>query len=270
MIVTGANRREWRVGSDGSGEPRRVAAVRRTRRRYGGDIMRLTVGPLPPTVYWRRRAVVLGAVLLFLIVLLYSCNGPDGGNDGTGNGQPEPGVTTGAPEPTGSVLTPQTGSPPSGDAGADPSTPGDEGDSGPDTEPSLSNDPPAVDPVADEGNCADSELSVTAVVLPAQVASGATVDLNLKVRNRSDRTCSRDVGATAQELYLKAGAEVVWSSDTCGTAAGSDVQSFTPASNARTRSAGTAGTAAGAPTGWPTDPPCRPARTRCSPGWAPS
>ena len=39
--------------------------------------MRLTVGPLPPAVYWRRRAVVLGAGLLFLIVLLYSCTGTD-------------------------------------------------------------------------------------------------------------------------------------------------------------------------------------------------
>jgi hypothetical protein len=191
--------------------------------------MRLTVGPLPPTVYWRRRAVVLGAVLLFMIVLFYSCNAPTGGNDATGDGQPDSGVATGTPNPTGSVLTPQTGSPPSGDAGADPADPGDGADpSAPGNEPSLSNDPPAVDPVADEGNCADTELSVTAAALPTQAASGAHVDLNLKVRNRSDRTCSRDVGATAQELYIKAGAEVVWSSDTCGTGAGSDVQSFTP------------------------------------------
>ncbi|GIJ75581.1 hypothetical protein SAMN05443287_114137 [Micromonospora phaseoli] len=186
--------------------------------------MRLTVGPLSPTVYWRRRAVVLGAVLLFLVVLLYSCNGQDGGNDATGNGESDPGVATGTPTPTGSVLTPQTGAPPSGDAGADPSTPVDD----PDTEPSLSNDPPAVNPASDEGTCADTELSVTATALPGQVAAGAAVDLHLKVRNRSDRTCSRDVGATAQELYIKSGAEVIWSSDTCGTAAGSDVQSFTP------------------------------------------
>ncbi len=80
----------------------------------------------------------------------------------------------------------------------------------------------------DEGNCADTELSVTAVAQPAEAASGASVALSLKIRNRSDRTCSRDVGATAQELYIKAGAEVIWSSDTCGTATGSDVQSFTP------------------------------------------
>ncbi|MBX7264866.1 hypothetical protein KIF24_01535 [Micromonospora sp. Llam7] len=186
--------------------------------------MRLTVGPLSPAVYWRRRAVVLGAVLLFLVVLLYSFNGPDGGNDATGDGEADPVVATGTPDPTGSVLTPQTGSPPSGDAGADPSTPADD----PDTEPSLSNDPPTVDPATDEGTCVDSELAVTALALPAQVAPGASVDLHLKVRNRSDRTCSRDVGATVQELYIKSGAEVVWSSDTCGTASGSDVQSFTP------------------------------------------
>ncbi|MDG4794325.1 hypothetical protein [Micromonospora sp. WMMD1082] len=191
--------------------------------------MRLTVGPLPPAVYWRRRAVVLGAVLLFLVVLLYSCsNGPNGGNNATGDGQPDPGVATGTPEPTGSVLTPQTGSPPSGDAGADPSTPADDPESEPETEPSLSNDPPVADPVSDEGTCADRELSVTALALPAQVAPGAAVDLHLKIRNRSERTCSRDVGATAQEIYIKSGAEVVWSSDTCGTASGSDVQSFTP------------------------------------------
>ncbi|WP_341717932.1 hypothetical protein QQG74_29665 [Micromonospora sp. FIMYZ51] len=203
--------------------------------------MRLTVGPLPPAVYWRRRAVVLGAVLLFLVVLVYSCNGPRSGNDATGNGQPDPGVSSGTPEPSGSVLTPQTGTPPSGDAGAGPdggTSP--DGGTGPDgatgsgatpstgltTEPNAGNEAPAR-PVVDDGACTDAELSVTAVALPAQVVRGAAVDLHLKVRNRSERTCSRDVGATAQELYIKSGAEVIWSSDTCGTAAGSDVQSFT-------------------------------------------
>lgn len=54
------------------------------------------------------------------------------------------------------------------------------------------------------------------------------VDLHLKIKNRSERTCSRDVGADAQELFIKSGAEKIWSSDTCGTGKGSDPQSFTP------------------------------------------
>ena len=38
-------------------------------------IMRLTVGSLPASVYWRRRALVLGVLLLAVIVLWTSCSG---------------------------------------------------------------------------------------------------------------------------------------------------------------------------------------------------
>jgi hypothetical protein len=182
--------------------------------------MRLTVGPLPPAVYWRRRAVVLGAGLLFLIVLLYSCTGSDPDTKATGDAQPSAGATSSAasPEPTGSVLTPQTGAPPSGDAGSvDPSG-----------EPTVTNGPVPGAPVVDDGTCTDAEITVTPVARPASAVRGATVDLQLKIKNRSERTCSRDVGADVQELFIKSGAEKIWSSDTCGTGKGSDVQSFTP------------------------------------------
>ncbi|GAB3381685.1 hypothetical protein GCM10027452_35090 [Micromonospora halotolerans] len=79
-----------------------------------------------------------------------------------------------------------------------------------------------------DGTCADSEIQVTPVALPASAQRGTVVTLRLRVKNISERTCSRDVGADLQELYIKAGAAKVWSSDTCGTGKGSDVQSFTP------------------------------------------
>ncbi|MEU6078026.1 hypothetical protein [Micromonospora sp. NPDC047074] len=193
--------------------------------------MRLTVGPLPPAVYWRRRAVVLGAGLLFLIVLLYSCTGSDRTGGRGGSAQPTPGATSSdaTPEPTGSVLTPGTGGPSPGAAGGpgvtDPS-------GGATTDPSggaTTDAPPApVVPAGDDGTCADAEITVTPVAQPASVVRGAVVDLHLKIKNRSERTCSRDVGADEQELYIKSGAEKVWSSDTCGTGKGSDPQSFTP------------------------------------------
>jgi len=193
-------------------------------RRYGGGIMRLTVGPLPPAVYWRRRAVVLGAGLLFLIVLLYSCTGSDRNAKKASDAQPLPGATSSGaePGPTGSVLTPQTGAPspgPSVDPGAG--------------EPSgglvTTDSPPAAPGVpVDDGTCTDAEITVTPVAQPASVVRGAVVDLQLKIKNRSERTCSRDVGADEQELYIKSGAEKIWSSDTCGTGKGSDPQSFTP------------------------------------------
>ncbi|MCM0675495.1 hypothetical protein NCC78_12455 [Micromonospora phytophila] len=184
--------------------------------------MRLTVGPLAPAIYWRRRAVVLGAGLLFLIVLLYSCSGSDRNPGTTGDAQPTPGATSSGatPVPTGSVLAPQTGAP----------SPGAPGAAGSSVEPTTADTPPAapVVPAVDDGTCTDTEITVTPVALPASVVRGAVVDLQLKIKNRSERTCSRDVGAGVQELFIKSGAEKVWSSDTCGTGKGSDVQSFTP------------------------------------------
>ncbi|MFC8297782.1 hypothetical protein ACIQH6_12640 [Micromonospora orduensis] len=185
--------------------------------------MRLTVGPLPPAVYWRRRVVVLGAGLLFLIVLLYSCTGSD-----RSGGQPKaggsPSATSAAPGAGGPVLTPQTGAPsgtPSASADPDTTTPSPE---------ITSNNPPlgAAAGSVDDGTCTDAEISVTAVAQPVTAQRGTLVNLQLKIKNVSDRTCSRNVGADLQEIFIKSGAEKVWSSDTCGKAQGSDVQSFTP------------------------------------------
>ncbi|MBY8873171.1 hypothetical protein K7640_15150 [Micromonospora sp. PLK6-60] len=222
--------------------------------------MRMTVGPLPPAVYWRRRAVVLGAGLLFLIVLLYSCQGSDPGGTPEGRGTPTPGATgTAAPDPTGSVLTPQSGGPGgsgnSGDSGSNGGTgsnggsgtnggTGSNGGSGTDggsgtndgsTGGSGTNDGSTggsgtgnVAPVADEGTCTDAEISVRATAQPAEATQGNRVDLTLVIKNSSSRTCNRDVGADAQELFVKAGAAKVWSSDTCGTGRGSEVRSLVP------------------------------------------
>ncbi|MEU4551570.1 hypothetical protein EV382_4779 [Micromonospora violae] len=185
--------------------------------------MRLTVGPLPPAVYWRRRAVVLGAGLLFLIVLLYSCTGSgrSGGQKPTAGGSPS--ATSAAPAgPDGPVLTPQTGVP-SASTSADPGA----------TNPApaiTSNTPPlgAAAGAEDDGTCTDEEISVVSSASSTSVQRGAVVELQLKIKNTSDRTCSRNVGADLQEIFIKSGAEKVWSSDTCGKVQGSDVQSFTP------------------------------------------
>ncbi|MEH1055795.1 hypothetical protein V6U89_11360 [Micromonospora sp. CPCC 206171] len=187
--------------------------------------MRLTVGPLPSAVYWRRRAVVLGAGLLFLIVLLYSCN-QSGDTATTPQARSTPTSPAADPAPTGSASgsAVPTGTPDAPDSGGGPA-----GDPGTTTTSAAA--PPVVPAgpaVVDDGTCTDAELSVTSQALPSEVRRGALVDLTLRVKNTAERTCSRDVGADLQELYVKRGAEKVWSSDTCGTGKGSDVQSFTP------------------------------------------
>jgi cytoskeletal protein RodZ len=187
--------------------------------------MRMTVGPLPPAVYWRRRVVVLGAGLLFLIVLLYSCNGPEPNTGATPRSASSP--ASSAPsansQPSGPVLTPQTDDP---SAAPDDSGGGSSG--GPAGGGTVDAPAAPAAPVVDDGTCTDAEILVTPVAQPATAQRGTVVNLQLKIKNKSQRTCSRNVGADLQELFIKSGAEKIWSSDTCGTGKGSDVQSFTP------------------------------------------
>ncbi|HYN97142.1 MAG TPA: hypothetical protein VES42_25160 [Pilimelia sp.] len=189
--------------------------------------MRLTVGPLPSAVYWRRRAVVLGALLLVVMVFYASCSGSgspgaDRREAGGGSPSPTPAVTS-QPVPTGSVLTPETADP--ADT-ATPPQPGGPAQSGPPVAP-----PPATGgaeaPAATEP-CSDSEMAVAPVPATVVISRNARVNIRLMIRNDADRACSRDVGADVQELRIVRGAETIWSSDHCGPARGSDVRDFAP------------------------------------------
>jgi hypothetical protein len=67
--------------------------------------MRLTMGPLPAAVYWRRRAVVAVALVLVIILFVTMCGGP---NQGKPNAHPSPSGSS-------LVIDPRTsGSPPGG------------------------------------------------------------------------------------------------------------------------------------------------------------
>ncbi|MGI5212986.1 hypothetical protein [Plantactinospora sp. CA-290183] len=187
--------------------------------------MRLTVGPLPSAVYWRRRAVVLGAALLFLIVLVYSCTrtGDETGRNGTANPGQSPG-----PSP---VLTPESGGPEPGasESGAPEGDPSDApaGEELPPVEPAGGGAvPPAAPPV--EGGCTDEEMSVVPLASRTTARRGEPIELRLRIKNVSDRTCSRDVGAAMQELFVKSGARKIWSSDVCGNVQTNEVYSFPP------------------------------------------
>ncbi|MFC7534967.1 adhesin [Actinoplanes sp. GCM10030250] len=199
--------------------------------------MRATVGPLPSAVYWRRRAVVLGAVLLGVIVLFMSCSNEDDKDPNAKDASsqyptPAPASDEKSASPDPSILD---SAPPVGPALPDPAElltqqPGDDEDALPTT-------PPASAPttgtngnaaVPTDGSCADTEVSVTPIPADTTIKRGTPVDIRLKIKNISTRTCNRDVGADAQELYLEQGAQKFWSSDPCSTANGSEVKSFAP------------------------------------------
>jgi hypothetical protein len=170
--------------------------------------MRLTVGPLPPAVYWRRRLIVLGVLLVVVFFGIYACGG-DSGRAGDRQAGP-----TSSASPTGEPSGTATGSVPAIVLSEPPP-------------PAPTTTAPAVPP---SGPCIDAEVSVTPVPHnnKTQLARGESITIYLRIRNISGRTCSRDIGGDQQELRIAQGAQTLWSSDHCDGVKGSFVQSLRP------------------------------------------
>ncbi|MEV6629970.1 adhesin [Actinoplanes sp. NPDC051470] len=179
--------------------------------------MRSTVGPLSPAVYWRRRAVVLGALLLVAVLLFVSCggNGDDskrGSGKGTAASQPptpKPGNSASAePEPSfGNDRPVDPNLPDPDDLTPSAGVPNPSSGAGNGTNNNVN--------VPADGSCADQEISAVAIPAAATVKRGAALAVSLKIKNISNRACTRDLGAGVQELYLDQAARKFWSSDTC-------------------------------------------------------
>ena len=175
---------------------------------------------------------MLGAVLLVALLWFVSCGGEDDdGNRGTG-------ASSQAPTPAPAKSTPEE-EPSFSDAqpGAGPSLPAPEDLQSPHPNPNSAGQPPSagantgnnanVTAPAD-GSCADQEVSVTPVPAATTARRGTPVVIRLKIKNIGTRTCTRDLGAGAQELYLDQGARKYWSSDTCSTDRSSNPQQLRP------------------------------------------
>ena len=164
--------------------------------------MRLVVGPLPASVYWRRRVMVLAGALLGVLIVVYSCNAS--------------GKTSPASAPT---ATPAA----SAKATSSPS---------PTAQPAVTQaavvSPTATVAVLPAEMCTDAEISVKAVPAKTTIVAGTEIQITLLVKNISNRTCSRDVGADQQELRVVFGTETIWSSDHCDGPTGTDVRNFPP------------------------------------------
>jgi hypothetical protein len=167
------------------------------------------VGPLPASVYWRRRAVafvgLVGVLLLIWAVL------PGGADDTPRDSAAAAGSPTdpaAAPTSTGSgglTASPATDDP--GRAGDGPATAA--------TTPVATTARPTPTPPPAPKPCPDSALRLA--VSPAQPAYvvGQAPVLRLQVRNAGTASCTRDLGAALQEVLLYRGTQRLWSSNDC-------------------------------------------------------
>src|SRR4051812_3400548 len=141
--------------------------------------MRLTVGPLPPAVYWRRRGVVLGALLIVVLALVYTFGGTPHAPAGT---QTTLDSTSPAAPPgtTPTVLTPIIGDHKADKPDQDQvDDPGPTAFTLPTTGPTSS---PAAAPASASGPCTDAEIQVTATPASNKVPAGKPVDFTIRFR----------------------------------------------------------------------------------------
>lgn len=173
--------------------------------------MKLTVGPLPAGVYWRRRAIVGGGVLVVALMLWASCGGAP--NDKMNSAAASAGApTSAAGEPSPTIQVPIVG--------GDPAT------SSPTAAATSSAPPPSQTGTVPP--CADADLSLAAAPEQSVQFRGAYLKFTLKIKNISSHECIRDLGADYQELYLQSGAVKIWSSDQCDAPHGSQMTVLKP------------------------------------------
>jgi hypothetical protein len=146
--------------------------------------------------------MVLAGALLGVLIVVYSCN--------------KSGMTSPASAPT--ATPPASNKPVSSPSPTAQAV----------VTPAAVISPTATAPVAPADMCTDAEISVKAVPAKTTMVAGTEVQITLLIKNISNRSCSRDVGADQQELRVVFGAEQIWSSDDCDGPTGTDVRTFPP------------------------------------------
>ncbi len=185
--------------------------------------MRLTVGPLPPSVYWRRRFIVLAGILVVLFLVTQACMAVSGSSRrAEGDPPTSPGVDASATATSAGDASPA-------------STPEPEGAT---TPPPGGGGGAPVGRQPDDDRCTDEEIVVRAYtsrteLTSAELGAGPVVRFTIEIRNDSARTCVRDIGRGLRELYLirGTGADRVWSSRGCdgpGADVSSDLRELPP------------------------------------------
>lgn len=206
--------------------------------------LRNPIGPLPSSIYWRRRAVAasLAALLALLIVWVVSSgdgNGKGDTDDGSANGStPAPSVITPGPSGTGPAISEQpggrdesgesdgAGEPGGADAGSggEPGKNGDNGAGGAGGAGGASSggtggqQVPAGSSLPD---CAPGALKLTLRSIKVAYEPGEKPTFQLVASNSSATTCKADFGPKAAVLTVTDDeGDAVWSSKDCPREAG--------------------------------------------------
>jgi hypothetical protein len=150
----------------------------------------MTRGPLPPGVYWRRRALVIGlAVVLVMVFANLLGNGSDGSSDDDGVAEQAAGSPTSSPS-------------------EDPTRKqGGKKKNKPSPTPTIT---PMPDPT---GPCLEDDILVQPVV--ERAVAGSDVTIGLELRTRTAEACTWQVSPSHLTLKVTSGSDDIWASQEC-------------------------------------------------------
>ncbi len=202
------------------------------------------MGPLPATVYWRRRWVAIASAVSVIVLIVWgiAALGARGGPpDETETTRPASRAAVSAPqEASPSPAAPPPLAPQPGTAGPTASAPEPTPSAAPGTSEQLVPEDtpatttpassPAAAPPADPVPCTNEMLAVTAEVDPAENRVGQRALLRLVVANKSEQPCVRDLDPARQEIVVWSGdgSARLWSSNDCSTAKREDLRTLVP------------------------------------------
>lgn len=164
--------------------------------------LRHPVGPEKPVVYWRRRALVLGALLVVVLVVVLIVVGR---GSGATSAAPSASASAGAGSGAGASSAGSAGSGSGSSRSAAP-------------KPAASASAPATKPAAADGStCTKDQIVLTPVL--DKSAYGPTEDpkIAMSIKNSGANSCHLDLGSAQQVLTISSGEEQYWSSKDCQT-----------------------------------------------------
>ncbi|OII23515.1 hypothetical protein [Frigoribacterium sp. MCBA15_019] len=150
------------------------------------------VGPQPPSVYWRRRAVLaLGLIAVVVIIVLIVVR------PGSGSAEPGAAATTSAPPADPAPTEPApTETAPAADATTDPADTSTEG-------------------ASDAATCSTRDIELKPVTDKTSYAATELPQISMSITNSGRADCSIDLGSAQQTLVITSGEEQYWSSKDC-------------------------------------------------------
>lgn len=192
-------------------------------------------GPLPPEIYWRRRALAIGVGVVVLALVVWLVLALTGGGD-----DPETENTAAEVTSTSVTATPAT----SADATAEATAAGSGGGSSSGTSasgtsasgtsaPDTTGSATTAAPVA-AGQCPDQSLAVRVTSDQPNYRVGDEPAFTIVITNIGTERCERDLGAGLQQVmvYSLDGATRLWSNTDCFPESTADLRALAPGDQA--------------------------------------